>query len=151
MTFQNILFGDLPSLKEWSTIECDQLCQKIEIEPINLNFRILVGVTSTRSNESKLQGTSRQKQSTQSVIHKTRPWDKIITKVTNTQIYVFGTNVLCFEGWDWSSQDFEIETLKAISVGYEINTRAYRVYVIDLHKVAKSVNVTFHDTKIFGT
>ena len=105
----------------------------------------------TMSNESKLQENSKQKQSKQPAIHKIRPWDEIITEVTNTQIFVFGTKVLCFEGWDWSPQDFESETLKAISVGYEMNTRAYRVYDIDQHKVVESVNVPFYDTKPFGT
>ena len=38
---------------------------------------------------------------------------------------MFGTKVLCFEGWDWSSQDFEIESLKATFVSYAMNTRAY--------------------------
>ena len=98
MNFQNILLGDLPSLKELNTIECDQVCQKIEVEPTNLNFRTLVGAIMTRSNESKLQWTSWQKQSTQPAMHKTRPWDKIMKEVTNTQISVFGTIVLCFEG-----------------------------------------------------
>ena len=73
MTFLNILLGDLLSLLEWNTIECDQLCPKIEVEPTNLNFRILIGVTSARLNESKLQYTSWKKQSTQPDIHKRRP------------------------------------------------------------------------------
>ena len=49
------------------------------------------------------------------------------------------------------TSDFETETLKAISVGYEKNTRAYRVYVIDQHKVVESVDVTIVDTKLFRT
>ena len=81
----------------------------------------------------------------------TRRWDEIITEVTNTQIFVLGTKVLCFEGWDWSPQDFETETLKTISFGYEMNTRAYWVYIIDQHKVVESVKVTIVDTELLET
>ena len=70
---------------------------------------------------------------------------------SNQHFIVFGTKVLCFEGWDWSPQDFETESLKATFVSYAMNIRPYRVYVIDQHKVVESINVTFHDTKLFRT
>ena len=143
MTSPNILLGDLPSLKEWSTIECDLYCQKFEEEA---NKSKSQDSSWSDNDNAKWVGTS-----TLSAIHKTRPWDEIITEVTNTSFSVFGNKVLCFEGWDWSPQYFETESLKAIFVSYAMNTRTCRVYVIDLHKVVESVNVTFCDTKLFRT
>ena len=143
MTCPNILLGDLPSLKEWNTIKCDQYCQKFEEE-----------ANKSESQDSSWSDNDNAKwvrTSTLSAIHKTRPWDKIIIEVTNTPFSVFGTKMLCFEGWDWSPQDFETKSLKAIFVSDSMNTRAYRVYVIDRHKVMESVNMTLHDTKLFRT
>ena len=43
---------------------------------------------------------------------------------------------------------FEAEAREGIFLGYSVESKAYRVYVVDRKKVIESINVTFDDGKL---
>ncbi|KAL8121917.1 hypothetical protein AgCh_018593 [Apium graveolens] len=60
--------------------------------------------------------------------------------------HVFGARCFVLKDGDDRRGKFEAKAYEGIFVGY--GRRSYRVYIIDQHKVTKSVNITFDDTKL---
>ena len=67
-------------------------------------------------------------------------------KPTLKYFHVFGAK--CFVLKDEHLGKFDAKADEGIFLGYSLESKAYRVYVIDQQKVVESLNVTFDDTKL---
>ena len=80
--------------------------------------------------------------------HDKTPYEMMAKKKpTLKYFYVFGAKCFVLKDGEHLGK-FDVKADEGIFLGYSLESKAYRVYVIEHQKVVESLNVTFDDTKL---